>query len=171
MIELLVGMIGSGKSVYARKMADAHDYVVICHDEISRIVRPGLEYHSSWKGVLHDIEEAMALAAMRRGVGVIIDRTNLEPRSRKRWIQFAREHKKDIEAIVFPFGEPEEHARRRFADDPRGFSLEHWEEIASKQADLIITWPISDREGFTKIKDAPGFQGWAEAWMNVHEAR
>jgi hypothetical protein len=46
---------------------------------------------------------------------------------------------------------PEEHAKRRYESDSRGYSLEYWTKVA--KAHLAEYEPPTLNEGFTEIKE------------------
>jgi hypothetical protein len=62
---------------------------------------------------------------------VVIDRAlDLSKKSRQRWIALAKSLDVSIQAKIFKIEEPNVHAKRRFKDDPRGLTYEHWLEAA-----------------------------------------
>jgi hypothetical protein len=171
-LEVLVGMVASGKSTYARQRAD-QGCLVVCHDSIA----PGLHTRYRYEGFLRDyyrgIEEYMAREGLREGCDVLIDRTHLTLESRTRWVRFHTEMSREFHrthlvtgekfplvAVVFPFEAPEVHAFRRFRTDPRGRSLSEWLHVAHHHAEQWAQEPILDTEGFTEIHyprpDPPG---------------
>src|SRR5947209_4182247 len=84
-IEVLVGMIASGKSTYARRRSK-RGAVVVCHDDLVRSMHPDGEYMTHQPQVYHETEAAMVRASIRAGCRVVIDRTNLTMASRSRWV-------------------------------------------------------------------------------------
>lgn len=150
-LEVLVGMIGSGKSTYARHRASA-GAVVVCHDSIVQTLHPGAKYNSLLKPAYHALEYVAAKTAILCGNRVVIDRTNLTRASRERWIELGKELECRVVAIKFPVSEfIEDHAERRFKDDPRGLSLGAWTQIAMDHARQAERSPLSEREGFDAI--------------------
>lgn len=138
-LEVLVGMIASGKSTYARERSKS-GAVVVCHDAIVRAMHPGGEYDSYSRPMYHAVEDAMIRAAVEAGKRVIIDRTNLEDRVRARWFRRREELGVPLVFVVFPIEDFRDHARRKFEHDPGGLSLDKWTEIAGDH------WTTAARE-------------------------
>ena len=156
-IEVLIGMIASGKSTYARKRAD-EGALIVCHDGLTEMLHGQYRYEQEKRELYRRIEESIVKIALGNGLDVIIDRTHLTIESRKRWLDFARltstiPSETRIVAVRFPFEGASVHALTRFNSDPRGRSLEEWCKVAlhhQAQADLE---PLSDDEGFDQIID------------------
>ncbi len=152
-IELLVGMIASGKSTYARKRAD-EGALVVSHDDLTQMLHARYRYEQGLRDVYRRMEEALALHAIKAGRDVVIDRTHLTLESRKRWIELARRESPftvPILAVVFPIESPLDHAGRRFETDPRGRSDEDWLRVAEHHYKQAQAEPISQWEGFDAI--------------------
>jgi predicted kinase len=151
-LEVLVGMVGSGKSTYARRRA-ARGAAVVCHDDLMRVVKPGVEYDSSLKDTFHLMEEYVIRAALSGGCRVVIDRTNLTWASRSRWTDLADTLSVPCVAIRFPAVDADEHARRRFEDDPQGRDLAYWVNVAENHERQAARAPFRTTEKFTKVVD------------------
>jgi predicted kinase len=160
-LEVLVGMICSNKSVYARKRADA-GALVVCHDSLTQGLHGGAyRYEQGLRECYRRMEEDIAEAALDAGRDVIVDRTHLTMESRKRWIEFAghydilvnfgRGPMTKVIAVVFPVEAPEVHARRRFEADPRGRSYDEWLSVARHHHEQWQANPLNLSEGFAEI--------------------
>lgn len=148
MIELLVGMVGSGKSTYARKRAE-EGWFIVCHDDIVRMVHGRNYYWSNFSPIYRAIEESAVRSAHGYCLDVVVDRTSLRRHERERWIKIAKDLEDKIDAVVFPFEHHEIHAQRRFDDDPRGSSLEAWTSVTRTHG-MNASVP-DESEGFRKI--------------------
>lgn len=162
-LELLVGMIASGKSTYARKRAD-EGALVICHDDLTAMLHATYRYEQSLRGCYRRMEESLAWAALTAGRDVVVDRTHLTRESRRRWIQWALNYESlntfdgkgptvAVIAVVFPIELPSIHAHRRFFEaDPRGRSYDEWLTVAKHHADQAQAEPLAQEEGFAEVR-------------------
>lgn len=115
MIEILIGTIASGKSSYCNKRAEEGAIIINDYD-----------YSIS------DIESAIIL-----GKDVVIDKSfSLTSKSRKRWIRVANSFDVPVQATVFKFALPYEHARRRYNSDNRGLDFVHWWNVALQHSSI-----------------------------------
>jgi predicted kinase len=90
-IELLVGMIGSGKSTYARSHADRGS-LVVCHDDLTAMLHAEYRYEPGRREMYRQMEQELVRVAIDHYCfHVIIDRTHLTTESRVRWINFGLE--------------------------------------------------------------------------------
>jgi len=115
MIEILIGTIASGKSSYCNKRAE-QGAIIINDDAYS----------------ISDIQSAIKL-----GKDVVIDKAlSLTSKSRKRWIGVANSFDVPVQATVFKFALPYEHARRRYNSDNRGLDFVHWWNVALQHSSI-----------------------------------
>lgn len=157
-IEVLCGMIGSGKSTYARWRA-GQGALVVCHDDLARMYHAGTRaegrgYELGLRDAYHEAERELAAVALRHGRPVVIDRTHLTRESRARWVTFAAGREPDVPvvAVVFPVVNPVLHAVRRFRADPRGRTLEDWIVVARHHAEQARREPPDIAEGFAEVR-------------------
>jgi predicted kinase len=147
-IEVLVGMIASGKSTYARKRADT-GAIVVCHDDLTEMVHACYRYDQALHETYHRMEESLVRHALDAGRDVVIDRTHLTLKSRARWVKFAAYHHSFVSAIVFPKESLTTHASRRYKSDSRGKSSAFWHGVARSHAGKFQ--PVGESEGFSRI--------------------
>jgi adenylate kinase family enzyme len=150
-IELLIGMIGSGKSTYARRRA-RDGALVVCHDDLTAMLHAEYRYEQGLRESYRRMEEALVREAVLVGRDAVIDRTHLTRESRARWIGSVRNFMLPGEvwendpprliAITFPNRSPEEHARRRHTADARGRSYEEWLSVARHHAEQACAEPF-----------------------------
>jgi predicted kinase len=135
-IEILCGMIASGKSTYARKRAD-EGALCVSHDDLTAMC------HARYR------------IAVAHGKDVIVDRTHLTRESRARWINFAKQINVQVIAVAFPVLSAVVHARRRYECDPRGRIFEEWLMVAEHHAEQARLEPLDLSEGFDRIEEIP----------------
>ena len=152
-IEILIGMIGSGKSTYARKRAD-EGALIISHDDLTQMLHGRYRYEQGLRDTYRLMEEDIAHIAITNGKDVVVDRCHLTAESRDRWVCFASRFLPRVlaVAVVFPIEDPEVHARRRFEADPRGRSYLEWLRVARHHNDQAAAEPIGPNEGFDVIR-------------------
>ncbi len=165
-LEILVGMIGSGKSTYAGGRADA-GALVIAHDDLAAMLHAYYRYELGLRECYRTMEESLAWAALNAGRDVVIDRTHLTRESRTRWVRWASDTYDSLNtydgkgphtavvAVVFPIVSAELHATRRFEHDHRGRSIEEWLAVARHHHAQALAEPLSADEGFAEIRSYP----------------
>lgn len=151
MIELLVGMIASGKSTYCKRRA-AEGAIITNDDNIVKLVHGDdyTLYNKRLKPLYKLIETAIIHYGVSHGFDVVVDRTNLDKKMRARYIGIAQSLDTDIVAVVFPVEQPKVHVERRMRD-ARGLTREKWMEAAT--AHFKRYEPVELTEGFKRIID------------------
>lgn len=150
-IQVLVGMIASGKSTYCSNAAKA-GVVIVNDDAIVNLVHSNdyTLYDKKLKILYKSIENNIISLGLCMGRIVLIDRgLNVSQTGRRRWLALAQSYDVPCEAIVFPFDGPLTHAQRRFDSDDRGHSLGYWQDVAMEHAKQYDD--PSSLEGFNKI--------------------
>lgn len=150
-IQILVGMISSGKSTYA-KLAAQCGAVIINDDNIVNSVHANQYelYDPNLKLLYKTIENTTLSLALSLGKNVVIDRgVDVDPQSRKRWIDLARAYDVPIEAMCFGVCSPEIHAKRRYEADNRGHDYSYWLAVARKHYDSYSVPELN--EGLTNV--------------------
>lgn len=156
MIELLIGMIASGKSTYSLARAK-EGALVISHDSMIDSLHCQYTYDKALHDTYHAIEEATLEAIIKHSDrDIIIDRTHLTRRSRMRWTAIAKKHNVPIIAVKFKIWNPEVHAGRRHFYNSRGLSYDKWREIATAHINEADPLDLA-LEGFTGERDATGY--------------
>lgn len=83
---ICIGLPASGKSTFAKKFVfDNPDYVRISRDDIRRM--RGKYWLPDQEDLITEIEQLSIEAAIKRGLNVIIDATNLNPVHRRNLVQ------------------------------------------------------------------------------------
>ncbi len=157
MINVLIGMIASGKSTYATQMAEQR-YIIVNDDNIVSALHGNhyTRYEPSLKPLYKSIENHIISMAVAMGKNIIIDRgLDVSPLARRRWIALASSLDVECNAIVFRKYAPEFHATRRFKADNRGHAYDYWLRIA-RFHETLYKHPTVE-EGFTKIIEVTQF--------------
>lgn len=150
-LQILVGMISSGKSTYCQNAAN-NGFLCLNDDAIVNMLHSnnyGL-YDKQLKPIYKSIENNIVSSILLAKKSLIIDRgLNISFDGRRRWIAIAKSFDVICEAIVFKNEGPQIHANRRFISDSRGRSLQEWHEAANRH-NSIYKEP-SVEEGFDAI--------------------
>lgn len=124
-MNLMVGNIGTGKSLIARKlMIDGAK--VVNMDTIQRMFSGGDygRYDKHAKPLYHATESAAIETALQLGLDVVIDRTNMDQERRARFIEMASDHNAYV--IAYDFGAGDEQALNRRLVSPRKVPQVTW---------------------------------------------
>ena len=98
---MTVGLPASGKTTWARKFCENNEnYVRINRDDLRNM--SGVYWYPPREKYITDLEKFAVKAALKRGFGVILDATNLNPKVGF-WVkEIAREHGCEIRSEYFP---------------------------------------------------------------------
>lgn len=99
-ILVLQGVPASGKSTFARELVSKdNSYVIVSRDAIRE--SRGEYWIPKQEDYISDIEEFEIRSAIKHGLNVVIDATNLNPRTIEKWNSLATELNTDIEFKLF----------------------------------------------------------------------
>lgn len=132
-IQVLVGMIASGKSTYARNAAKK-GFLCVNDDAIVNMLHADdyTLYDKKLKTLYKSLENQAIGQILSTGRSVLVDRgLNCSAEGRQRWLALAKSFDVPCEAIVFPHDGVETHARRRRDSDARGHSYDYWLRVAT----------------------------------------
>lgn len=132
-LEILVGMIGSGKSKYARKRAD--DGALVVNDDAIYLMLHGGNYQlyeRYLKRLYKSIETSILTGLLTTGRDVLVDRPNLQRGTRARYIALAKAFEYRPRIVQLPVDSPETHAERRCNSDARGYEYADWLKVARR---------------------------------------
>jgi predicted kinase len=150
-IQVLVGMIASGKSTYARNAAKS-GIICVNDDAIVNMIHADdyTLYDKKLKPLYKSVENHAIAAALLLGRSVLVDRgLNCSVEGRQRWIALAKSFDVPCEAICFTNDGPQVHAERRAKADSRGHDADYWIRVANCHNDQY-KYPSVD-EGFAKV--------------------
>jgi predicted kinase len=143
-VEVLIGMIASGKTTYARKRAD-EGALVVCHDELTQMLHGGrYKYEHGLRHTYRRMEEELVKECIITQRDVVVDRTHLTFVSRRRWVDWVTTwpQPSKLVAVTFEVETPRTHAERRMASDPRGRPFEEWLTVATHHYDQFLAEPL-----------------------------
>jgi predicted kinase len=108
--------------------------VIVNYDSIFPMLSGGeYKYEAAKVPIYRVIEETAIISALKNGLNVVVDRTNLTRKIRARYIEMGKAQGARIVCLDFGKGNDESLARRQA--DGRGKSAEKWAEIhANMQA-------------------------------------
>jgi predicted kinase len=146
-VEVLAGMISSGKSTYAAQRAE-DGAIVINGDAIVLAVHGGdySLYDDSIKSLYKTVGLAIFSHAAALGRDVVVDQTCLTRKTRATWVNLARQFGLDSVVVEFEQFEPDIHARRRMSADSRGYTYEQWKSVAQRHHEEYE--PVLKNEGY-----------------------
>lgn len=150
-IQVLVGMIASGKSTYCRNAAK-NGFIIVNDDAIVNMVHADdyTLYSKGLKLLYKSTENHIISTALAMDRPVIVDRgLNISLRGRRRWIALANSFDIPCEAIMFHRDTDETHALRRSSKDSRGHTHDYWLGVAKKHSAEFVT-PTKE-EGFDSV--------------------
>lgn len=144
---VLVGPPGSGKTTWARR--NGRGAVHVSQDDLIDAITPhGFDH--AWRPVYAAAEDAVAKAALRRGLIVIVDRTNRTRQHRERWLRIAREAGCRAIAVIMPASEELCRERNSRRDEARRLT------DARMTGMLAAMEPVQADEGFSAVFEDDG---------------
>lgn len=131
-IQVLCGMIASGKSTYCKNAA-GFGFLCINDDDIVNMLHGNNYslYDKALKPLYKTLENQIVGTVLAMGRSVVIDRgLNISIDGRQRWLALAKSYDVECEAIVFHNDGPSVHAERRHKSDARGRTFDYWMKVA-----------------------------------------
>ena len=143
-LHLMVGVQGSGKSTYSKKLRNEFGYKIISSDEV-RMMHPDWEESKIFPEVYR-----LCANELKEGNDVVFDATNITPKVRARNINLVREHYDNFEVYAYFINTKKELCKERVLkrNNMEGELYLPIEVIDSYYNNLI---PPSVEEGFDKI--------------------
>lgn len=152
-LRIMIGNIGTGKSLIAHKFAQRGE-VIINMDSITRMIGGGEygSYDSQKRDIYHSAEKVIIETALEQSFDVVIDRTNIDRKSRARFLQFGQKYSAEIIAYDFGAGDTDS-LNRRISDSTISRSV--WEKVHCSMSEAYEK-PELD-EGFSLIEQMPKY--------------
>jgi predicted kinase len=151
-VNVFIGNIGSGKSILAKKMAFWGN-VVFNMDAFQQMIAGGEygAYDPAKKEIYQEAENLTIRKALEAGLSVVIDRTNMDRKRRKRFIDIGKEYGAKIAAYDWGSGTEKNLINR--LKNPRGIPDEQWQSVWAMMKQSYE--PPTTEEGFTEIIEPP----------------
>ena len=129
-VYMLIGLPGSGKSTWARtRAARSKSLVIVARDELRRMLLGRYGVDPRTEPLVTALTGAAVRFSVNRGLGAIVDETNLTIRHRNRWIRnlkrIDRRSGRAIRIVFVLFTESRRNLEYRMKD-PRGMSRPEW---------------------------------------------
>lgn len=151
-MNIFIGNIGSGKSVIARKLA-YYGAVVFNMDTYQSMLSGGEygAYDPAKKDIYQEGENITIRKALEAGLSVVVDRTNMDRKRRKRFIDIGKEYGAEIVANTWGAGSEKNMINRM--KNPRGIPQRKWKEVFDFMKKSYE--PPMAEEGFDFILEMP----------------
>lgn len=131
-IFLLCGIIGSGKSTWARKFAKEKHIAIICRDDLRTMIKGRYVFEEEVEKLVKHLANINIILALSKGWDIIIDETHLTKFKRQETIEFIRSHPYSVlngaQFKFVYFSEKENNVDNRMKS-PKGLSRETWETV------------------------------------------
>ncbi len=151
-LRIMIGNIGTGKSLIASKFAKSGE-VVFSNDAITTMIAGGEYnlYDINKKAIYKAAEETIITTALKNCCNVVVDRTNMDRKRRSRFIEIGKQYTDEI--IAYDFGEGTLESRDRRIKNGYGVPSTVWNKVYEQMMDMYE--PSDYSEGFTKIINMP----------------
>lgn len=155
-LHMMVGNVGSGKSELAAHLVKKLKGVIVNMDAIQESMHGFYGgYNRELKPVYRATEDAIIIGALEQGVPVIIDRTNMNKKTRARFINIAKKYTDSIHAYVLPVHEgPFASLIDNRMKKPRGLTRDKWTAIIQRLSRSYES--PTEEEGITDIYKSTG---------------
>jgi len=117
-VTIMIGNIGSGKSTLVKKIKE--NSIVVSRDSLRYGIGAGdYIFNTYYEPAIWRIEKYSYEEFLKLGVNIIVDETNMNKKSRSKYIRLAKQYGYDVHAVVFPTLSKKLSVDRRM-DDPHG---------------------------------------------------
>lgn len=151
-LSIFTGNIGCGKSLLANRFAK-NDHVVVNMDSIQQMFGGGEYglYDSKKKDIYHNTEIAAIESALKANFSVVIDRTNMDRKRRKIFIDIGKKYADKIISYNWGLGDGKGLDRRM--NNSHGVPTQTWIDVYDFMNKSYE--PPSIEEGFSEIIEVP----------------
>lgn len=126
---ILVGNIGNGKTTIAKKYVKK-GYIAVSRDSVRQMfAAEDYMFNPDIEPIVFKVERHALLGLLQEGLNVVVDETNIVPKSRSRTIALGQEYHCKIIAHVVHRLTRDESVKRRMEGNPRGYTAKKWGEV------------------------------------------
>ena len=129
---ILCGLIGSGKSTWAREKAKGDKTVIINKDQIRTMLEGEYFFDNEYEQLVKQLAKISIIRALEKGFNVIVDETNITKIKRQIYFGLIKEFSSiidyNVKVEIMYFPEREKNIENRMKD-PKGQSRESWEAV------------------------------------------
>jgi len=157
-VYLLCGLIGSGKSTWAKKKAgDDSNVLIINRDAIRNMIKGDYVFDPTYEPFVKASCYDLVTTALDYGFDVIIDETNITKEGRAEWFDLidiaVQDRHVDVSYSIIHFTEKVNNVANRMSS-PKGCTQENWQVVYEKMLDSLEEPSLLDElpEGTTLIR-------------------
>lgn len=154
-VYILCGLPGSGKSTWARNMAEVKGAMIVNRDAIRTMYYGSYKFNKDLEYIIKNSAERLVQELLDCDVtDIVIDECNISPLARAFWLNCLKIHfmddvEKESKIFAVWFKETERNVLFRSQDDLRGYTKEYWHEVVDKMKSSFV--PPKLIEGFGDI--------------------
>jgi predicted kinase len=134
-IYILCGLIGSGKSTWARKFAEDKNVAIICRDDLRSMIKGEYIFEKKIEELVKILATINIITTLSQGWNLIIDETHLTKFKRQEIIELIKAHPyaipNGVQFNIVYFAEKEKNVVNRMKS-PKGLSREVWQSVYEK---------------------------------------
>ncbi len=132
-VNILVGLPGSGKSTWARETAKDENTIIICRDYIRRMLKGVYIFDPKYEPLVTEITMTALNDALMADFDIIIDETHITKELRTNAIERVRNHTMPVQPKIrcVWFTEDENNLEYRMRES-RGYSDIKWAQVLDK---------------------------------------
>ena len=132
-VYILTGLIGSGKSFWAKEFAKNNsNTLIISKDNLRTMIKGQYVYDQSTERLIKQLANTNILLALLSGYNVIVDETHITKIKRQEIIEFIRANcfmvPEGVKFSLVYFPEKEKNVEKRM-ESPKGLPRETWQKV------------------------------------------
>jgi len=131
-VYILCGIIGSGKSTWAKEKAKEDNVVIVNRDSLRAMIKGKYVFDKKYEPFIRSACYDIVTTAFDYGFNIIIDETNIIRKKRLDWIDLVDMARQDrgvnMKIVLVHFTETQNNVDNRM-NDPKGQSRETWQGV------------------------------------------
>lgn len=155
-VYIMIGLIGSGKSSWARMTAGSNfSNIRISLDDIRDMIKDGYIFDLQLEPLVRNMSRAMILTTLENGKNVIVDDCNLVREHRLELCHLIKKQFPDVEIqYVWIQAASDVALKRRLADNSRGQTKFVWQQVLKKMV-ISFDHPEDDAKFLQEMDIVP----------------